>query len=112
MADQGYRRRGRPIGMAMTEAACKTVFTQRSKDSGMRWHGETGQMTPVLRRIQLSSKRNQAVAAYLAARQSPLRVACRAARQGSHQQGEGATQGGAASFKDAGTTTLRESLST
>lgn len=33
-----YRRVGMPIGSGVTEAACKTVFTQRLKLSGMRWH--------------------------------------------------------------------------
>lgn len=29
-----------PLGGAVTKAACKTVFTQRLKNSGMRWsHG-------------------------------------------------------------------------
>jgi hypothetical protein len=32
-----YRRVGMPIGSGVTEAACKTVFTQRLKLSGMRW---------------------------------------------------------------------------
>ena len=32
-----YRRLGLPIGSGVTEAACKTVYTQRMKLSGMRW---------------------------------------------------------------------------
>ncbi len=37
MAYASYRRQGLPIGSGVTEAACKTVFTQRLKRSGMRW---------------------------------------------------------------------------
>ncbi len=32
-----YRRDHLPIGSGVTEAACKTVFTQRLKQSGMTW---------------------------------------------------------------------------
>src|SRR5204863_7668139 len=32
-----YRRVGLPIGSGVTEAACKTVYAQRLKLSGMRW---------------------------------------------------------------------------
>lgn len=32
-----FRAQGLPIGSGITEAACKTVFTQRLKLSGMRW---------------------------------------------------------------------------
>jgi hypothetical protein len=32
-----YRGQGMPIGSGVTEAACKTVYTQRLKLSGMRW---------------------------------------------------------------------------
>ena len=32
-----YRRNHLPIGSGVTEAACKTVFTQRLKQSGMTW---------------------------------------------------------------------------
>src|SRR5437660_12116839 len=32
-----YRRQGMPVGSGVTEAACKTVYTQRLKLSGMRW---------------------------------------------------------------------------
>src|ERR1700680_4296647 len=51
---QGYRRRGLPIGSGVTEAGCKTVFTQRFKRSGMRWHGDTGQVILDLRVMHLS----------------------------------------------------------
>src|SRR5208337_1254047 len=38
-----YRRNHLPIGSGVTEAACKTVFTQRLKQSGMTWSLEGGQ---------------------------------------------------------------------
>ena len=38
----------------MTEAACKTVFTQRLKQSGMTWKTEGGQWIVDLRVIYLS----------------------------------------------------------
>lgn len=49
-----YRREGLPIGSGVTEAACKTVFTQRLKRSGMRWHKESGQVIVDLRVLSLS----------------------------------------------------------
>jgi hypothetical protein len=39
----GARRRGLPIGSGVTEAACKTIFSQRFKQSGMHWTAEHGQ---------------------------------------------------------------------
>src|SRR5437879_5050916 len=50
----GARRRGLPIGSGVTEAACKTVFTQRFKRSGMRWGREFGQVILDLRVLHLS----------------------------------------------------------
>jgi hypothetical protein len=50
----GARRQGLPIGSGVTEAACKTVFTQRLKRSGMRWHKESGQVIVDLRVLHLS----------------------------------------------------------
>ena len=32
-----YKRQGLPLGSGITEAACKIVFTQRLKRSGMSW---------------------------------------------------------------------------
>lgn len=49
-----YRRRGLPIGSGVTEAACKTVYTQRLKLSGMRWHKDGAQRILTLRVILLS----------------------------------------------------------
>jgi hypothetical protein len=67
---QSYRRHGLPIGSGVTEAACKTVFTQRFKRSGMRWHGATGQVILDLPVIQLSGIWDATFAATLAARQT------------------------------------------
>src|SRR5208283_2740748 len=49
-----YRRLGVPIGSGVTEAACKTVYTQRLKLSGMRWHKDGAQKILQLRVILLS----------------------------------------------------------
>lgn len=67
----GYRQRGLPIGSGVTEAACKTVFTQRFKRSGMRWHRETGQVILDLRVIHLSGIWDETFAADLGARELP-----------------------------------------
>ncbi|MBI2805280.1 MAG: hypothetical protein HYX68_09910 [Planctomycetes bacterium] len=49
-----FRAQGLPIGSGITEAACKTVFTQRLKLSGMRWSNEGAQLILNLRVILLS----------------------------------------------------------
>jgi hypothetical protein len=49
-----YRRLGVPIGSGVTEAACKTVYTQRLKLSGMRWKKPGAQTILTLRVILLS----------------------------------------------------------
>jgi hypothetical protein len=48
------RRVGLPIGSGITEAACKTIFTQRLKLSGMRWKRQGAQVILNLRVILLS----------------------------------------------------------
>ena len=48
------RRLGIPIGSGVTEAACKTVYTQRLKLSGMRWRKAGAQTILTLRVILLS----------------------------------------------------------
>lgn len=49
-----YRQAGLPIGSGVTEAACKTVFTQRFKESGMSWGLEGGAVILTLRLAKLS----------------------------------------------------------
>jgi hypothetical protein len=49
-----YRRQGIPLGSGVTEAGCKTVFTQRLKLSGMRWQKAGAQTVLNLRVLQLS----------------------------------------------------------
>jgi hypothetical protein len=49
-----YRRVGLPIGSGVTEAACKTVFAQRLKLSGMRWQKAGAQTILTLRVVLLS----------------------------------------------------------
>jgi hypothetical protein len=61
----GYRRDHLPIGSGVTEAACKTVFTQRMKQSGMTWKGESGQWIVDLRVIHLSGVWDEVYQSYL-----------------------------------------------
>jgi hypothetical protein len=49
-----FRNKGLPIGSGVTEAACKTVFTQRLKLSGMRWSLAGAHLILNLRVILLS----------------------------------------------------------
>jgi hypothetical protein len=66
-----YRRLGLPIGSGVTEAACKTVFTERLKRSGMTWSHEGGQVILDLRVLVLSAVWHVAHDAYLRSRPQP-----------------------------------------
>jgi hypothetical protein len=66
-----YRNNHLPIGSGVTEAACKTVFTQRLKQSGMTWELEGGQWIVDLRVIQLSGVWTEVYQAYLQAKILP-----------------------------------------
>jgi hypothetical protein len=68
MAYSRYRRQGKPIGSGVTEAACKTVFTQRLKQSGMRWQVAGGQVVVDLRVLNLSGVWQDAFRSYLGCR--------------------------------------------
>src|SRR4051794_31391285 len=60
-----YRRNHLPIGSGVTEAACKTVFSQRLKRSGMAWSEEGGQRIVDLRVIHLSGVWSRVHQSYL-----------------------------------------------
>lgn len=61
-----YRRQGVPLGSGVTEAGCKTVYTQRLKLSGMRWQKAGAQLILNLRVLQLSGVWDAAYARVLA----------------------------------------------
>jgi hypothetical protein len=61
-----------PIGSGITEAACKTVFTQRLKRSGMSWTIAGGQVILDLRVIELSGVWEHVHQRYLAAQPMPM----------------------------------------
>jgi hypothetical protein len=54
-----------PLGSGVTEAACKTIFTQRLKLSGMRWSFEGAKTILNLRVILLSQTWSSTYAAHL-----------------------------------------------
>ena len=60
-----------PIGSGITEAACKTVFTQRLKRSGMSWTITGGQVILDLRVIWLSGIWEHVHQRYLASQSMP-----------------------------------------
>jgi hypothetical protein len=64
----GYKSRGLAVGSGVTEAACKTVFTQRLKQSGMRWQVSGGQVIVDLRILVLSQVWKETHQAYLIAK--------------------------------------------
>jgi hypothetical protein len=71
MAYSRYHRQGKPIGSGVTEAACKTVFTQRVKQSGMSWKLEGGQVIINLRVLKLSGVWREAFQSYQRSRPLP-----------------------------------------
>jgi len=69
-----YKSQGLPIGSGVTEAACKTVFAERLKRSGMTWGITGGQVIVGLRVLVLSAVWQAAHQAYLADRPLPTPV--------------------------------------
>jgi hypothetical protein len=72
MRYHAYKRQQLPLGSGITEAACKVVFTQRLKRSGMSWTLEGGQVIVDLRVIWLSGVWTQAHQRYLASKPMPV----------------------------------------
>ncbi len=70
---RGYRRDHLPIGSGVTEAACKTVFTQRMKQSGMTWKVESGQWIVDLRVVHLSGVWSEVYQSYLGSKDDTRR---------------------------------------
>lgn len=77
---------GLPIGSGVTEAACKTVFTQRLKRSGMRWHKESGQVIVDLRVLHRSGIWQDVVRKDLQARSLPEGVSYQPRVRSSHRK--------------------------
>ncbi len=77
------RRRGLPIGSGVTEAACKTVFAERLKRSGMTWGHPGGQVILDLRVLVLSRVWPQVHRLYLAS--SPLPTPVKQASEGTRR---------------------------
>ena len=71
MAYAKYKRNGLPIGSGVTEAACKTIVTQRMKLSGMRWVHDTGQRILDLRVILRGNVWKQVRATWLTRARMP-----------------------------------------
>ena len=67
-----YRRVGVPQGSGVTEAGCKTVFTQRLKQSGMCWTKAGARTILTLRVILLSGVWEDVYGRLLAARPQPV----------------------------------------
>jgi hypothetical protein len=71
MAYARYQCQGKPIGSGVTEAACKIVFTQRLKQSGMTWEVNGGQVIVDLRVLKLSGVWREAFRSYQRSRPLP-----------------------------------------
>jgi hypothetical protein len=81
-----YRRQGLPIGSGVTEAACKTVFTERLKRSGMTWSHAGGQVILDLRVLVLSRVWHAVHEAYLRSRPQPTVSKSASKRESSSQE--------------------------
>jgi hypothetical protein len=76
-----YRQQGIPLGSGVTEAGCKTVYSQRLKLSGMRWKKPGAQAILNLRVLQLSDVWEDAYQRFLDGRPQPTVRGCRLAQE-------------------------------
>ena len=72
MRYHSYQRQRWPRGSGITEAACKIVFTQRLKRSGMSWTIVGGQVILDLRVLRLSRVWDEVHRRYLASKSLPV----------------------------------------
>jgi hypothetical protein len=72
MRSRPYRCQRLPIGSGITAAACKTVFTERLKRSGLSWTIAGGQVILDLRVIWLSGVWEHVQQRYLASQLMPM----------------------------------------
>jgi len=72
MRYHSYQHQKLPRGSGITEAACKVVFTQRLKRSGMSWTIAGGQVILDLRVIRLSHVWDEVYQRYLASKPLPV----------------------------------------
>ena len=79
-----YQQTHLPIGSGVTEAACKTVFTQRLKLSGMRWSFDGAARILTLRTILLSGTWESTYGAALTANVASIRPYASNATIGGH----------------------------
>lgn len=70
-----YKGLGLPIGSGVVEAACKTLVTERLKQSGMRWTIRGGQAILTLRSLRQSDRWDQAWAILARSYKARVRVA-------------------------------------
>jgi hypothetical protein len=82
---QAYRRLGLPIGSGVTEAACKTIFTQRFKESGMSWGIEGGGVILTLRLATKSQVWETVYRQYLKTQPRPMLATNTKTAKQSHQ---------------------------
>jgi hypothetical protein len=88
MAYHRYRRAGLPLGSGVTEAACKTVFTQRLKQSGMGWGLEGGQVVLDLRVLWLSGVWDEVQQDYWEERSRGMADAHRGSQRDTHKDSQ------------------------
>jgi hypothetical protein len=81
-----YRRLGVPLGSGVTEAACKTIYTQRLKLSGMRWKKAGAQRILHLRVLQLSDVWDEAYERVLNGYEQPKVWGQRNSREGCREK--------------------------
>jgi len=74
MAYATYLREHLPIATGVVEAACKTLVTQRLKQSGMRWSARGGQAILTLRSLIQSGRWEQGWALLRASYQQPVLI--------------------------------------